>query len=211
MALCAYQRHVFSVRNAHSHNANVKGDGGAVGLTDNPNALQRWMVAGPEMSRMVAEFEDDSIPRSSKHHEQAKAVQTIFVKEVKALVQVFEEIGNPFKEDSGDLLTLDTKFIVDSEVHSVVENSYTVGQEQYELFVKERFVDQTKSNKDPTKKNKLQVFTTSPQKQRSQVAIMKKGCFLFPYCTLHANSGKEILKTFSNMKINHGLQHSRKV
>ena len=34
-------------------NANVKGDGGAVGLTDNPNALQRWMVAGPEMSRMV--------------------------------------------------------------------------------------------------------------------------------------------------------------
>ena len=46
-------------------NANVKSDGGAVGLTDNPNALQRWMVAGPEMSRMVAEFEDDSIPRSS--------------------------------------------------------------------------------------------------------------------------------------------------
>ena len=41
-------------------NANVKGDGGAVGLTDNPNALQRWMVAGQEMSRMVAEFEDDS-------------------------------------------------------------------------------------------------------------------------------------------------------
>ena len=35
-------------------NVNVKGDGGAVGLTENPNALQRWMVAGQEMSRMVA-------------------------------------------------------------------------------------------------------------------------------------------------------------
>ena len=44
-------------------NANVKGDGGAVCLTDNPNALQHGIVAGPEMSRMVAEFEDDSIPR----------------------------------------------------------------------------------------------------------------------------------------------------
>jgi len=76
------------------------------------------------------------------------------VKEVKALVEVFEEIGNPLKEDSGDLLTLDTKLIMDSEVHKVAENAYTVGQEQYELFVKERFVDQTQSIKDPIKKNK---------------------------------------------------------
>ena len=82
---------------------------------------------------------------------------------MKALVEVFEEIGNPFKIGSGDLLTLDTQLIMDSEV--VVENAYTVGQEQYELFVKERFVDQTKSIKDPLKKNKVQVFTTSPQKQ----------------------------------------------
>ena len=101
------------------------------------------------------------------------------VKEVKALVEVFEEIGNPLKEDSGDLLTLDTKLIMDSEVHTSVENAYTVGQEQYELFVKERFVDQTKSIKDPIKENKLQVFTTSPQKQKSQVATMKEDCFLF--------------------------------
>ena len=149
-------------------NANVKGDGGAVSLTDNPNALQRWMVAGPEISRMVAEFED-SIIGSTKHHEQSTAVQTTFAKEVKALVEVFDEIGNPFKEDNGDLLTLDTKLIMDSEVHRIVEKAYTVGKEQYELFVKERFVDQTKSIKDPITKNKLQVFTRSPQ---SQVATL---------------------------------------
>ena len=97
---------------------------------------------------MVAEFEDDSIPRSSKHHEQTKAVQTTFAKEVKAL-------GNPSKEDKGDLLTMDTKLIIDSEVHTFVENAYCVGQEQYELFVKERFVEQTKSIKDPIKKKKI--------------------------------------------------------
>ena len=55
-------------------------------------------------------------------------------KPVKALVEVFEEIVNPFKEDSDDLLTLDTKLIMDSEVHKVVENVYTVGQEQYEFL-----------------------------------------------------------------------------
>ena len=44
----------------HAHeqvNAGVKGEGGAVGLTENPAALRRWMVAGPELSRMIEEFE----------------------------------------------------------------------------------------------------------------------------------------------------------
>jgi len=38
-------------------NALVKGEGGAIGLTENPGALLRWMVAGPEIPRLVAEFE----------------------------------------------------------------------------------------------------------------------------------------------------------
>ena len=35
------------------NNACIKGDGGAVGLADNPNAFRRWMVAGPEVARVV--------------------------------------------------------------------------------------------------------------------------------------------------------------
>ena len=35
----------------------MKGDGGAVGLTENPAALRRWMVSGPEMARLIGEFE----------------------------------------------------------------------------------------------------------------------------------------------------------
>ena len=37
------------------NNGAVKSDGGAVGLTQNPQALRRWMVAGPEVVRMTAE------------------------------------------------------------------------------------------------------------------------------------------------------------
>ena len=34
---------------AHEQNNDlVKGSGGAVGLTENPKAFRRWMVAGPE-------------------------------------------------------------------------------------------------------------------------------------------------------------------
>ena len=49
--------HAFSamaIDQAHEQsNASVKGDGGAVGLTENPAALRRWMVSGPEMARLI--------------------------------------------------------------------------------------------------------------------------------------------------------------
>ena len=35
----------------------LKGDGGAVGLTENASALHCWMVPGQEMARLIGEFE----------------------------------------------------------------------------------------------------------------------------------------------------------
>ena len=56
------------------NNAIIKGDGGAVGLTEDPGALWRWMVAGPELSHLIAGYEPMSgvkdVAISSKHHEQ---------------------------------------------------------------------------------------------------------------------------------------------
>ena len=40
----------------HAHeqaNALVKGDGGAIGITEDPSALRRWMLAGPEVARVI--------------------------------------------------------------------------------------------------------------------------------------------------------------
>ena len=39
------------------NNAHIQGNGGAVGLTDNPSALRRWMVAVPEVAMVIAEFQ----------------------------------------------------------------------------------------------------------------------------------------------------------
>jgi hypothetical protein len=39
-------------------NEKMKGDGGVIGLTENPNALLRWIVAGPEITRVIEEFEN---------------------------------------------------------------------------------------------------------------------------------------------------------
>ena len=47
-----------AIDQAHEqNNALVKGDGGAIGLTESPEALRRWMVSGPEIARIVGEFE----------------------------------------------------------------------------------------------------------------------------------------------------------
>ena len=46
------------------NNELIKGDGGIIGITENPGALLRWMVAGPELARIVKEldnsFEEES-------------------------------------------------------------------------------------------------------------------------------------------------------
>jgi hypothetical protein len=43
-----------AIDQAHErNNAVVKDDGGAIGLTEDPSALRRWMVAGPEICRLV--------------------------------------------------------------------------------------------------------------------------------------------------------------
>ena len=40
-------------------NSKVKGKGGVVGLTDNPTALCRWAIAGPEQARLITQFEKE--------------------------------------------------------------------------------------------------------------------------------------------------------
>lgn len=74
-------QHLFStVSLDHNHkqeNETIKGEPGAVGLTESPAALRRWMVAGPEIARAVREFEstyEARKPNDNRHHEQVRSV-----------------------------------------------------------------------------------------------------------------------------------------
>ena len=103
-----------SIDQAHEQNNDmVKGSGG---LTESPSAFTRWMVAGPELSRTLTEFESTFKTNRGKsairHHEQVPAVQSAFAKQVNALVSTIEAMGNPFLDESADLLVLDSKEIL---------------------------------------------------------------------------------------------------
>jgi len=73
-----------AIDQAHEqNNAVIKGDGEAVGLTEDPGALRRWMVAGLEVSRLVAAYETMSCVKdasiTTKHHNRNASIQTTFV------------------------------------------------------------------------------------------------------------------------------------
>ena len=90
------------------NNELIKGDGGAIGLTENPSALLRWMVSGPELARLVKEFENSDKDQHNQlpHHKQSHASQRRFKNHVSTLVSTKEELGNPFEETSEDLVSL---------------------------------------------------------------------------------------------------------
>ena len=101
--------HVFSgiaIDQAHEqNNVSVKVDDGAVGLIENPAALRGWMVYGPEMARLIGEFEVSTKKRKKtdfRHHKQTKHAQMTFGRHITSLTDVIEEMGNPFAENSKD-------------------------------------------------------------------------------------------------------------
>jgi len=64
----------------HAHeqaNKRIKGVGGIIGLTENPVMLERWIVTGPEISRVLEEFidENDMEDEELPHHEEGYASQ----------------------------------------------------------------------------------------------------------------------------------------
>ena len=117
------------------------------------------------------------------HHEQKPGVQSTFLKDVVNTVSCFEELGNPFTEESENLMAIHTKDIMDDSVVATAKNARKIGEEQFCLFAKERFIDRSKPVTDPLKKNNLPTFSTPTKKavskDQANVKLLKEDCSLF--------------------------------
>jgi len=186
----------------HAHeqlNARVKGVGGAVGLTENADALRRWMVAGPEVARVVTEFEQASGCHEDynvfRHHEQTPAQQIAFIKQVSSLVSTIENMGNPFLDDGNELYALDTHNVCDISVVKTVETVESVGCEQFNTFVQDRLIACTTAINSPLPRNKLTLFKTAASKPRkravTKLQLLRNDCSLFSklYIACQTRSG----------------------
>jgi len=69
------------------------------------------MVSGPEMARLIQEFEGSTDKRQDtdgRHHEQKRHAQMAFAEDVRSLSRAMGDMENPFAEYSSDRLVLNS-------------------------------------------------------------------------------------------------------
>lgn len=161
----------------HAHeqaNKRVKGVGGVIGITENPEMLERWIATGPEISRVLQQFTNvhDDGGQELPHHEEGSTSQHRFKCHVTNLMDVLQSRGNPFEESSADLVTLDNKVCVDKSAATSVRVLESRGEEQYDHFRKNVLDTNNVPLQAPIKKNKFLLF--HEEKIRKKTAVQKK-------------------------------------
>ena len=157
-----------AIDQAHEHaNAVIKSDGGAIGITEDASALRRWMVAGPEVSRLVVEYESlagaKDANESVRHHDQTEHAQRTFFEKVHKLCTTLKEMGNPVQEETNDLLSLDTKTIATSTASETVITHLQNGKTRFKEFMKGLESGDMSSFYKTIKRNKLDFSNQKPE------------------------------------------------
>ena len=134
----------------HAHeqnNADIKASGGTVGLTQDPSSLRRWAIGGPELCRLLNEFEEPLCENLSSdfHHEAYNSFQKNIATKCVAVKEAFLGFENPFKIEKEELIRLDTRIEVEKEGRDALNSLKEKGVTMYKDFVRERLLRQTKS------------------------------------------------------------------
>ena len=85
------------------------------------------------------------------HHQEGHAAQLTFQKQVNSVVSVFHSKGNPFTEDFPELVTIDTRKVLDLSVVNSLRKMKALGLENYEKFVRDVIEDRVLSIEEPLK------------------------------------------------------------
>ena len=174
-----------AIDQAHEHaNAVIKGEGGAIGVTEDPSALRRWMVAGPEVSHLVRTYEkisDGKDENEIHHREQTAHAQKTFLERINKLFSTINEMGNPFMEETKDLVTLDTKRVAHPSKAEKVATHYETGKKRFDEFMAILSPGSESNFYDPIKKNKIDFFSQKPEQISKDLnqKILKDDCALF--------------------------------
>ena len=99
------------------------------------------------------------------------------------MVDAIDELGNPFLEETKDLLRLGTRDIVEPTVVESLQKAEKLGHEQYETFVAKWLSSQATTLSETIKKNKLKLFSQSASRTGStsdlQLSSLRNDCALF--------------------------------
>ena len=135
-------------------------------------------------------------------HPNLASTQHMFAKDVLSLLATCEDMGNPFL---GDILTLDSKGVMDKDAIRKVNAVEEIGQRQFSESVEDKLnIASNKPLSDIVSNNKLALFSTPQTKQRSrsneQVASLNTNCTLFPRFYIACQTTQSNLDSFFELE-----------
>ena len=102
---------------------------------------QSGLLAGPEIVRVITEFEVGMLTRKNavfQHHVQSPSVQQRFLAHTKALIIAFQEAGNQFDVDSHEVVIIDTREVMPNNVARSIMGAHGERMKQHADFVAHR-------------------------------------------------------------------------
>ena len=160
------------------------------------------MLAGPDCVRMIEEFERvNKLPlESSGHREVAHSLQCKFLNDVQSFTKVVNGMGNPFLTTGHELITLDTRAVVDDAVALSLSKIHEVGQAFHKEYVNTRLDKVTVPMSDTIKRNNMFTFANrlDPRKKESKVGILKHNTMLITqlFLSLQSRPDADMLEFF---------------
>ncbi|KAK3924496.1 3-dehydroquinate synthase, partial [Frankliniella fusca] len=159
------------------NNKIIKGQGGAIGLTEDRQSLLRWMLAGPEIQRLLDEFNPVKYTNSTEgletRHDQYNSFQVSFKKQVHSLRSSFLERGNPFMETGPELINVHTRDVLGPDAVKALAQMESDGVAAFHTFVNERLTSNTRSVFDPIKKTNRKIFTSRTKNIQGKAVEIK--------------------------------------
>ena len=159
------------------NNRTIKASGGATNLVNkaDDSALIRWETCGPDIARLITEFEDsmqnEVIPNCTstfeKHHEDNASFQETFARDVKTLCNGMPV--NPFQLNKLTKINNSTVSVPDIAFMTVKEME-DKGEEQFNAFLYDRLIYQKVSICATIPKNKINIWNiTQPDAEKPYV------------------------------------------
>ena len=171
------------------NNRTIRSCGGATDLVNKveESALIRWETCGPDVARLLTEFEESMKPEISEqdesilhlHHEDSPAYRKKFSSDVKIMCQSMSV--NPFLQTK--LMTINNSQLVPDSVYTTLKEIQDIGEKQVVDFIQDRLIFQKTSVCETIPKNEFNIWHTKEidagkpfAPTKSQITKMRSAC-----------------------------------
>ena len=139
--------------------------GGAIALNKTmlPFKDDNWFINGPEVARLLEEFEifhtvdEEGVV---EYNDSSASVAKQFLNEVKIFLGAMDDLRNPFLDESFDLYSLDTKVVVEQNVTGGLMQVEHTGKKQLLKWVETRLHQTLVPITNTICKKNLKIFRT---------------------------------------------------